>query len=136
MRRYEDFPFKLRACVWEITLACPFRCRYCGSGGGKARENELTTAECSDTAEQLAALGCRRVSLIGGEVFLRADWETIVAALTSRGVRVCIITNGYRMTPDILTALRRANAESVAVSIDGVREIHDAFRPAECSEGV
>ena len=130
MKRYEDFPFKLRACVWEITLACPFRCRYCGSGGGKARENELTTAECIDIAAQLSALGCQRVSLIGGEVFLREDWETIVTSLTGRGIRVCIITNGYRMTPDILAALRRVGVESVAVSIDGPQTVHDAFRQA------
>ena len=128
--RCDEFPFRLRTCVWEITLACPFRCAYCGSGGGKARDNELTTAECVDVARQLAALGCRRVSLIGGEVFLRDDWEIIASALTSRGVRVCIITNGYRMTPDVLAALRRVGAESVAVSIDGPRAVHDAFRQA------
>ena len=40
-----DFPFQLRSAVWEITLACCFRCAYCGSRGGQARENELTTAE-------------------------------------------------------------------------------------------
>ena len=128
MKRYEDFPWKLRACVWEITLACPFRCAYCGSGGGKAREHELTTAECIDVASQLSALGCRRVSLIGGEVFLRDDWETVASALTSRGIQVCIITNGYRMTPESLDALRRVRVESVAVSIDGPRAVHDAFR--------
>ena len=55
--------------MWELTLACCFGCRYCGSAGGRARADELTTAECLDAAEQLADLGCRRVSLIGGEVF-------------------------------------------------------------------
>ena len=121
-------PYRLRTCVWELTLACCFRCAYCGSNGGKARENELTTAECLDVAQQLCALSCRRVNLIGGEVFLRDDWETIVTALTSRGVRMCIITNGYRMTPQILHALRRADVESVAVSLDGPQDVHDAFR--------
>ena len=63
---YRDFPFQLKSCVWEITLACCFRCAYCGSRGGKARENELTTAECLDVARQLAEMGCRRASVIGG----------------------------------------------------------------------
>ena len=123
-----ETPYALRTCVWELTLACCFRCAYCGSNGGKARGNELTTAECLDVVRQLSELSCRRVSLIGGEVFLRSDWETILSALTSRGIRTCIITNGYRMTPDILRALRRANAESVAVSVDGPEDVHDAFR--------
>ncbi|MBQ6018712.1 MAG: radical SAM protein [Clostridia bacterium] len=125
---YERFPFRLRSCVWELTLACCFRCAYCGSRGGTARENELTTRECLCVAAQLADLGCRRVSLIGGEVFLRPDWAQIVSALTSRGVKTCVITNGYRMTPEIVASLKNAQIESVAVSIDGPERAHDAFR--------
>jgi len=128
MERYKAFPFKLDTCVWEITLACCFNCPYCGSRGGKARENELTTAECDDVARQLAEMGCRRVSLIGGEVFMRKDWEKIVNSLTSRGIITCIITNGYTMTEEITSALKRLNIESVAVSIDGVEQVHDAYR--------
>ena len=125
-----EFPFRLRSCVWEITLACCFRCAYCGSRGGVARENELSTEECLDVAEQLADLGCRRVSMIGGEVFMRPDWEQIVGALTSRGVITCIITNGFRMTEPVIAALKRVGIESVAVSIDGVAEVHDKYRLA------
>ena len=125
-----DFPFRLRTCVWEITLACCFRCAYCGSRGGKARDNELSTAECLDVARQLADMGCRRVSVIGGEVFMRPDWAEIVRALTSRGVKVCVITNGFKMTPQIISELKRIKVESVAVSLDGTREVHDAYRRA------
>ena len=125
-----EFPFRLRSCVWEITLACCFRCAYCGSCGGEARENELSTEECVSVAAQLAGMGCRRVSMIGGEVFMRPDWETIVGALTSRGVITCIITNGFRMTDGIVAALKRVGIESVAVSIDGVAEVHDKYRRA------
>ena len=123
-----NFPFRLQSAVWEITLACCFRCAYCGSSGGKAREGELTTSECIDVARQLREMGCRRVSLIGGEVFMRPDWETVLTALTSRGIRTCVITNGFSMTADIVKSLLRSKVESVAVSVDGVREVHDAFR--------
>ena len=126
--RYEDFPFHIDSCVWEITLACCFSCAYCGSCGGKARENELTYAECDNVAEQLKELECRRVSLIGGEVFMRPDWKEIVYSLTSRGIKTCIITNGFTMRQDIIDALKRLNIESVAVSVDGPSEVHDAFR--------
>lgn len=70
----------------KSTLACCFECAYCGSRGGKPRENELTTAECVNVAHSLYNLGCRRVSLIGGEVFMRSDWEIIVNALVSRNI--------------------------------------------------
>lgn len=123
-----EISYPLRSCVWEITLQCCFSCRYCGSKAGKARENELTTEECLDVARQLAALGCRRVSMIGGEVFLRPDWAQIVQALTSRGVKVSIITNGFLFSETLIAALQRLNIESVAISLDGPESIHDAFR--------
>lgn len=120
--------YRLATCVWEITLACCFSCRHCGSRAGAARENELTTEECLDTVRQLAELGCRRVSLIGGEVFMRPDWDIILRALTDHGIRGAIITNGYIFTDDLIDRLKAAGIESVAVSIDGNRELHDRFR--------
>ena len=120
--------YKLARCVWEITLACCFSCRYCGSGGGKARSDELSTEECLRVADELAALGCRRVSLIGGEVFMRRDWKEIVERLTRSGIRVNLITNGFLMTERLLSDLREAGTESVSVSIDGPREVHDKYR--------
>ncbi|MBQ7600307.1 MAG: radical SAM protein [Clostridia bacterium] len=128
MREYQKFPYRLDSCVWEVTLQCCFRCTYCGSSGGKARPNELSTEECDDVSRQLAEMGCRRVSLIGGEVFMRKDWESIVYGLTSRGVRACIITNGFTMTQQIIQSLKKLDVESVAVSIDGPEDVHDAFR--------
>ncbi len=125
---YDDFPYKLRHCVFEVTLACCFSCKYCGSKGGRARENELSLCECIGVASQLAELGLRRVSLIGGEVFMRPDWREITEAFTSRNIAVCIITNGYRMDDKTVSSLKRLKVESVAVSIDGPEDVHDAFR--------
>ena len=120
--------YRLRSCVWEITLACCFSCAYCGSRAGKPRQNELTTDECLRVAEELYELGCGRVSLIGGEVFMRGDWDTIVKSLTDRGIRTAIITNGFLFGEAVLEELRTANIESVSVSLDGPREIHDKYR--------
>ncbi|MCD8109080.1 MAG: radical SAM protein [Clostridiales bacterium] len=120
--------YHLKDCVWEITLSCCFSCIHCGSRGGRARENELTTEECLDVASQLAGLGCRRVSLIGGEVFMRGDWPVIAKALTDRGIRVTIITNGYLFTENLIAQLKEAGTESVAVSVDGPETIHDKYR--------
>ncbi len=120
--------YTLRSCVWEITLACCFSCAYCGSRAGASRENELSTEECLDVARQLGEMGCRRVSLIGGEVFMRRDWEQIVEALTSRNISVNIITNGFLLSKELLARVKKLRIESVSVSVDGPGEIHDAFR--------
>lgn len=120
--------YQLQTCVWEITLACCFSCKYCGSKGGKARVGELTTEECLDVAEQLAELGCRRVSLIGGEVFMRPDWKEIVSSLTKKRIQVAIITNGYLFSEELISQLKEIEIESIAVSLDGTEEIHDRYR--------
>ncbi len=121
-------PYRLTSCVWEITLACCFSCKYCGSKAGKARRDELSTDECLDICDQLNDLGCRRVNLIGGEVFMRRDWRTIVQRLSEYGIRVTIITNGFLFTEDIIRDLRDLDIESVAVSLDGVERVHDRYR--------
>lgn len=120
--------YKLRSCVWEITLACCFSCKYCGSRAGLARQSELSTDECISVAEQLASMGCQRVSLIGGEVFMRRDWATIVRNLTDRNVRVTIITNGFLFTEDLIETLKEIKVESVAISLDGPKAVHDKYR--------
>ena len=124
----EEFPYKLSSCVWEITLSCSFSCKYCGSRAGKAQEGELSTAECLDVVRQLREMKLRRVNLIGGEVFMRPDWQIIVASLCGAGIKVCIITNGYRLKDEDLKFLKDVKIESVAVSIDGPEEVHDAWR--------
>lgn len=121
-------PYHLRSCVWEITLACCFSCKYCGSSGGIARQNELSTEECLDIVRQLSELGCQRVALIGGEVFMRKDWPVIAKALTTQGIRVSIITNGFLFTDQLLQELKAAHVESVAVSLDGPEAVHDKYR--------
>ncbi len=125
---YRSFPYRLDSCVWEITLGCCFRCAYCGSSGGKARDNELTTEECDSVAAQLAGMGCRRVSLIGGEVFMRNDWAPIAGGLASRSISTCIITNGFRLTAERIAPLKKHHRNSVAVSVDGPEDVHDAYR--------
>ena len=82
---HPENPYKLRTCVWEITLACCFSCRYCGSRAGRARQNELTTEECLNVADQLAELGCRRTALIGGEVEIRFEPVSAAPAAEASG---------------------------------------------------
>jgi radical SAM protein with 4Fe4S-binding SPASM domain len=120
--------YELTQCVWEITLACCFSCKYCGSRAGRARENELSLEECLHVADELKDLGCKRVSLIGGEVFLKRGWQDIVSRLTGNGISVNIITNGFLFTEEIINDLKNANIESISLSLDGPKEVHDKYR--------
>ncbi len=87
-------------CVWEITLKCDLGCKHCGSRAGKTRPEELSTEACLDVVSQLSKLGVREVTLIGGEAYLREDWDQIAQAISDQGM-VCGITTGARnLTPE------------------------------------
>ncbi len=117
-------------CVWEITLACDLGCKHCGSRAGAARAHELDTAQCLDTVHQLAAMGFREVTLIGGEAYLREDWDEIAAAITANGM-LCGITTGARnLTPERIARAVAAGVASISVSVDGLERTHDAQRGA------
>lgn len=117
-----------RYCVWEITLKCDLACRHCGSRAGRARPDELDTAEALDLADQLVQLGIREVTLIGGEAYLRDDWTEIAGRLTSQGVTVSMTTGGRGVTPEHARAAKAAGMSTVSVSIDGLEETHDSLR--------
>jgi radical SAM protein with 4Fe4S-binding SPASM domain len=120
-------------CVWELTLRCNLRCLHCGSAAGKARDGELTVDECLPIADELAELGCRQATLIGGEIFLFRGWERVAGRLTERGVATNIITNGMALGDRQLAEIRAAGLDSVCVSVDGMRASHDAIRNLEGS---
>ncbi|GAA6619426.1 hypothetical protein NUACC26_052390 [Scytonema sp. NUACC26] len=72
--------------VWEITLKCNLACSHCGSRAGNARTKELSTEEALDLVRQMAEVGIKEVTLIGGEAFLRLDWLEIAKAINAAGM--------------------------------------------------
>jgi radical SAM protein with 4Fe4S-binding SPASM domain len=114
--------------VWELTLACDLACRHCGSRAGRARPDELTTAEALDLARQLIDLGIDECTVIGGEAYLREDWLDIVRVLVQGGVRTTMTTGGRGITAARAGAMRDAGLDSVSVSIDGLEATHDHLR--------
>lgn len=120
-------------CVWELTLRCNMQCLHCGSTAGTPREAELSLEECIDVADQLVDLGCRRLSLIGGEVFLFPGWEKVSRHLVDRGVTTNIITNGFLMGDRQIAELQYSGVVNVAVSIDGLERAHNRIRGVDTS---
>jgi radical SAM protein with 4Fe4S-binding SPASM domain len=114
--------------VWEITLACDLACGHCGSRAGKARPDELTTAEALSLVDQLAELGVIEVVLIGGESYLREDWLEIIARIAERGMEPLLTTGGRNMTAERARAAKAAGLLSASVSIDGMEATHDLQR--------
>jgi radical SAM protein with 4Fe4S-binding SPASM domain len=114
--------------VWELTLACNLACSHCGSRAGPARQNEMSTAEALDVVDQLAEVGIKEVTLIGGEAFLRRDWLEIAAAITRRGMHCTLTTGGYKLNAATAQRMWDAGIRQSSVSIDGLEDTHDALR--------
>ncbi len=114
--------------VWEITLACNLRCAHCGSRAGKRRPSELSTEECFDVVDQLARLGTREITIIGGEAYLRRDWTDIIARITSHGMLASMQTGGRALTEERVRAAKEAGLGTCGVSVDGLEELHDEIR--------
>jgi radical SAM protein with 4Fe4S-binding SPASM domain len=114
--------------VWEITLQCDLGCKHCGSRAGKVRPDELTTAECLDMVHQMADLGVKEVTLIGGEAYLRDDWHTIAKEITQSGMVCGMTTGGRNLTQERVDQAVDAGLRVISVSIDGLEDTHDAQR--------
>lgn len=114
--------------VWEVTLKCDLACCHCGSRAGHERANELSTAEALDVVAQLARLGIREVTLIGGEAYLRDDWFEIAAAITSAGMVCTMVTGGRGFDAWRVQEALAAGVRHISISIDGLEATHDALR--------
>lgn len=114
--------------VWEITLACDLKCHHCGSRAGKRRADELTTDECLDLVRQLARMGTREITLIGGEAYLRRDWLKIIREIRDCGMDCTMQSGGLNLTADRIKSAVDAGVQALGVSIDGLRETHDKLR--------
>jgi radical SAM protein with 4Fe4S-binding SPASM domain len=128
--RAVDRAFRPIYAVWEVTLACDQACGHCGSRAGRARPDELTTAEALDLLAQMARLGVQEVTFIGGEAYMRPDWLELIAAARGHGMVVSITTGGRGLTPAMVEDARAAGLMAASVSIDGDEAAHDRQRGA------
>jgi len=108
----------LAAAVIELTNRCNSRCLHCASNSGAARVDELPTARWLTLMEELRALGCEEVTLIGGEVFLHPDWLAIAQRVVDLGVGLSIVTNGLFIGPEKMAALLSLPLLRLGVSLD------------------
>lgn len=109
------------------------KCMHCGSVAGTCRDDELTVDECLSVADQLIDLGCKHVSLIGGEVFLFKGWEEIARKLTDDGVDVNIATNALMLGAKQIKEIKYARLNNVGISLDGMEENHNKIRNSKIS---
>jgi MoaA/NifB/PqqE/SkfB family radical SAM enzyme len=78
-----------------------------------------------EIVDDLSEMGCKRVSLGGGEPLLRPDIGEMVDRIRQRGMDCVINSNGYLVHKKI-DILRKVDA--LCLSLDGDEEAHEMFR--------
>lgn len=114
--------------VWEITMGCNMRCKHCGSFCENALEGELTTKEAMQLCDDLGELGFKWITLSGGEPTTRCDWDLISIRLNKHGILTTMISNGWMFDENTAIRAKSANINTVAFSLDGLKNTHDMIR--------
>lgn len=124
---------KLIDLFWECTLSCNAACKHCGSSAEKRKyEGELTTEEIKNAFRQIANdmdASTIFVDVTGGEPLVRKDLCDVMEYATNElGFHWGMTTNGILLNEENIEKLRKANMETVSISIDGLEDTHNKFR--------
>ena len=117
--------------VWNATQRCNLRCVHCYSQSeDKDYGGELSTAEARAMLADLAGFGVPVILFSGGGPMMRPDIYALLETAARLGMRAVLSTNGTLLDAAAARQLRATGAAYVGISLDGLREVHDAFRGA------
>lgn len=107
------------------TQRCNLRCTYCSSP--LRRTPELATEPWLRILDELAELGCHRLTFLGGEPLLRADLPALLGRAQAHGMR-CVLTSNGLLVPRRIAQLRAL--DTLVLSLDAPGPANDAVRGA------
>jgi len=115
--------------VWNVTRRCNLRCAHCYSGS-EDREygGELSLDEGKALIDDLAQFGAPVILFSGGEPLVRRDLLDLIQHAVQQGRRAVLSTNGTLITKSMAAHLKELGLSYVGISLDGLEEVHDAFR--------
>ena len=122
---------ELRKLFFELTLQCNEHCFHCGSSCTSAHGDELAREEWFSIIDQVKAdfdITRMQLCITGGEPLLRRDFFDIMGYAHEQGFRWGMTSNATLITPRVAQQLADAGMGTISVSIDGLRDTHDALR--------
>ena len=113
----------LRYLELQITRQCNLACRHCYLGPAEAVDLPLdSVVRVLTEFEDMSGL---RVMISGGEPLIHPDFWAINDRLADFALRRVLLTNGLMLTPE---TCRPLNFHEVQVSLDGLKDGHEALR--------
>jgi len=115
--------------IWNLIRRCNLTCKHCYSiSADKDFSGELSTADVYGVMDDLRGFGVPVLILSGGEPLLREDIYDIAARARKMGFYVGLSTNGTLVDEANIGRIAAVGFDYVGISLDGLRETHDAFR--------
>ena len=113
----------------NVTLRCNLTCTMCTTCYDAP---ELSLEEIKGIIDQTADWGVEIFNPLGGEPFMRADIEEILAYAVDRGFYVTVTTNGTLITERRAERIAQIPADRLHfnISLDGDRQANDEIRSA------
>jgi MoaA/NifB/PqqE/SkfB family radical SAM enzyme len=112
-------------------------CRHCGSDCGRDDSLPGLPADVVKNvfSEIAQAFSAPEIMLVasGGEPFVPRVFSTFWLMRGKLGMRLGMVTNGWALGPQTAARLAEIGMESIVVSLDGPREVHDWLRNREGS---
>ncbi|WP_379139018.1 radical SAM protein [Paenibacillus sp. sgz500958] len=115
----------------SVTSRCNLKCDFCSASAPGINSNvtQLELEDINRIFQELDELEVLRVSLEGGEPFLRTDFLDIMKLADRYNFEYYVNTNATLITRKIAKEISRTNVSKLCISIDGPNEtIHDNCR--------
>lgn len=109
----------------EITIACNLACRVCIANASSVASSHLPVDKFEDFVSHMPS-DVVRVTISGGEPTLHPDLSRFVECCSLAGKHVVLSTNGYDVD-GVARLFSSADGVLVAVSLHGLRAVHDRF---------
>jgi heme d1 biosynthesis radical SAM protein NirJ len=115
--------------IWNLIRRCNLTCKHCyATAANKDFPGELDTQQVFDVMQDLYDFGVRVLILSGGEPLMRPDIFEISQRAKAMGFYVGLSSNGTLIDANNIGRIAAVGYDYVGISIDGLRDTHDAFR--------
>lgn len=127
--------------MFEISRQCNQRCSFCYNTwkvAGESRRRPLGTKQTEELLDKLISdTECHSISLSGGEPMLRKDVFDIISFIKSRNVKVCLLSNGTRLTNVAIKRCLSAGVDVFQITLLGdTPKLHNRLAGAQAFERV
>ena len=110
----------------SVHSACNCRCVMCDIWKANSEKREISSDDLSRHVEAIRALRVQRVMLTGGEPLLHRNLWALCSELQALRIRVTLVTTGLLIEQHAADVA--SYVDTVVISLDGPRELHDSIR--------